>query len=87
MFKRREENVITRRLTDTGALSSSLRLRGAMFNHHMPWGYNGLFEGYGEQRDQVAIDILDSNVLEEKCLLEQVQLVERIKQEAQMSQW
>ena len=48
IFKRNETAVITRRLKDASPLSENLRLRAAMFNHHMPWGYNALFLGYGE---------------------------------------
>ena len=83
MFKRREANVITRRLTDTAALSDHLRLRGAMFNHHMPWGYNGLFEGYGDDMEKVSLGILDSSSLDAKCEAEQVALKERLAAEAE----
>ena len=34
----------------------NLRLKGAMFNHHMPWGYNGLFEGHGIVPKDVTIE-------------------------------
>ena len=30
-----------------------------MFNHHMPWGYNFLFTGYGESKERVNLDVLD----------------------------
>lgn len=58
LFKRRETNIITRLLTDTQPLSDHMRLRGAMFSHHMPWGYNALFEGYGSDIDRVDFSIL-----------------------------
>ena len=58
IFKRRESEVITRCLDDTEPLSSSLRLRGAMFNHHMPWGYNALFDGYGSEATKVDLSTL-----------------------------
>ena len=36
--------------------SKNLRLKGSMLNHHMPWGYNGLFEGHGTVPNEVPID-------------------------------
>ena len=55
IVKRRDGDVITRRLPDAAALSANLRLRGAMFSHHMPWGYNALFQGFGQ--DVAAVDL------------------------------
>ena len=34
------------------------RLRGAMFSHHMPWGYGALFKGYGESEESVRLEDL-----------------------------
>ena len=59
LFKRKNDDVITRRLTDTKPLSERLRLRGAMFNHHMPWGYNALFTGYGLDHSLIDMSILE----------------------------
>ena len=36
--------------------SRNLRLKGAMFNHHMPWGYNGLFDGHGIVPGEVSLE-------------------------------
>ena len=58
LFKRKEGDVITRRLEDTRPLSDNMRLRGAMFNHHMPWGYDALFDGYGTDTDGVDLTCL-----------------------------
>ncbi len=58
IFKRRESDVITRRLTDAAPLSVNLRLRGAMFSHHMPWGYNALFDGFGQSQAAVDLSVL-----------------------------
>ena len=59
LFKRNETSVITRKMNDTRVLSENLRLRAAMFSHHMPWGYNALFQGFGEE----GISPEDVNVL------------------------
>ena len=58
VFKRRDDDVITRKLTDTENLSGNLRLRGAMFSHHMPWGYNALFQGFGAEIEGVDLDVI-----------------------------
>ena len=58
IFKRKENDVITRRLSKTRPLSDHLRLRGAMFNHHMPWGYGALFQGYGGSVEEVDLESL-----------------------------
>ncbi len=60
IFKRRDDDVITRRLStaESGHLSDNLRLRGAMFSHHMPWGYNALFQGFGQDVQKVDIAVL-----------------------------
>ena len=36
--------------------SKNLRLKGSMLNHHMPWGYNGLFDGHGTVPSEVTIE-------------------------------
>jgi len=59
LLKRKDDDIITRLLSDTDPLSTNLRLRGSMFNHHMPWGYNFLFTGYGESKERVNLDVLD----------------------------
>ena len=48
----------TRRLTDTECLTRHLRLRGAMFSHHMPWGYGALFKDYGDSEEGVHLEDL-----------------------------
>jgi len=58
IFKRRQTDVITRCLEDASPLSHDLRLRSAMFSHHMPWGYGALFEGYGQSSSQVDLSVL-----------------------------
>ena len=58
LFKRRDGDVITRKLDDSRPLSERLRLRGAMFSHHMPWGYGALFEGYGLAPSEVDLEAL-----------------------------
>ena len=39
-------------------LSGHFRLRGGMFNDHMPWGYGSLFENCGGNVDGVSFDDL-----------------------------
>ncbi len=58
IFKRREGDVVTRRLSDSSPLSGNLRLRGAMFSHHMPWGYGALFDGFGGDVAGVDMSVL-----------------------------
>jgi len=41
-----------------GNLSQELRLRGGMFNDHMPWGYAGLFKDFGGNTSGLSIDML-----------------------------
>lgn len=65
MFKRKENDVITRKLTQTKPLSDRLRLRGAMFNHHMPWGYAYLFKDYGVVASDMDISLLDVTASQE----------------------
>ena len=36
--------------------SKNLRLKGSMLNHHMPWGYNALFDGHGNVPSDVTIE-------------------------------
>ena len=36
--------------------SRNLRLKGAMLNHHMPWGYNRLFDGHGIVPGEVSLE-------------------------------
>jgi len=58
LFKRKDADIITRCLEDPSPLSGNLRLRSAMFSHHMPWGYGSLFEGYGQSSAQVDLSCL-----------------------------
>jgi hypothetical protein len=59
MFKRNKAGeVITRRLTDTLPLTRHLRLRGAMFSHHMPGGYNTMFDGFGQVEESVCFEVI-----------------------------
>ena len=62
VFKRRTSGeVVTRYFTDgCYHFSENLRLRGAMFNHHMPWSYNGLFQGYGLDQPNVTKELVTS---------------------------
>ena len=59
VFKRnkKKEIIVLRRFHGQNHhLSNNLRLKGSMFNHHMPWGYNGLFEGHGTVPSNVTIE-------------------------------
>ena len=40
--------------------SDCLRLRGSMFNHHMPWSYNSLFDQYGTDQESTPIELVNS---------------------------
>ena len=53
------EEFVVRRLeggVQVAPLAADFRLRGGMFNDHMPWGYGGLFEGCGGNVDGVTFD-------------------------------
>ena len=39
-------------------LAKELRLRGGMFNDHMPWGYASLFEGHGGDTSGLTLDMI-----------------------------
>ena len=60
VFKRnaKKQQLVLRRFVGPNCqnFSKNLRLKGAMLNHHMPWGYNGLFEGHGTVPGEVTID-------------------------------
>jgi len=60
VFKRRASGeVITRYFQDGGYhFAENLRLRGAMFSHHMPWSYKSLFDGYGQDQEKVTHDLI-----------------------------
>ena len=61
VFKRRPTGeVVTRYFQDDCVqhFAESLRLRGAMFNHHMPWSYKSLFAGYGEDASAVPLEMV-----------------------------
>ena len=40
--------------------SNNLRLRAAMFSHHMPWSYKSLFEGYGIDEETTPLNLVQS---------------------------
>jgi len=52
-----ESRIVTRVFKDTTAMTNCLQLRGSMLNHHMPWGYDGLFQNYGTDVSQVPNDV------------------------------
>merc|ERR1712061_786988 len=56
VFKRRGSGEVITRYFQDGCLqfAETLRLRGSMFNHHMPWSYKSLFEGYGLDQDMAS---------------------------------
>ena len=60
VFKRnpKKDQLVLRRFIGTNGqnFSRNLRLKGAMFNHHMPWGYNGLFDGHGIVPGEVSLE-------------------------------
>jgi len=61
VFKRRTTGeVVTRYFQDDCVqhFAESLRLRGAMFNHHMPWSYKSLFAGFGEDTSAVPLEMV-----------------------------
>jgi len=39
-------------------LAAELRLRGGMFNDHMPWGYASLFKDCGGNSSGLSIDMI-----------------------------
>ena len=41
-------------------LASELRLRGGMFNDHMPWGYASLFKDCGDHSMTLSIDTVSA---------------------------
>jgi len=60
VFKRRTSGeVVTRYFQNSGChFAENLRLRGAMFSHHMPWSYNSLFQGYTLDQASVSQDLV-----------------------------
>lgn len=59
VFKRRPTGEVITRYFQDGCVehfAECLRLRGAMFNHHMPWSYNSLFAGYGDDPANVPAE-------------------------------
>ena len=60
VFKRRASGEIITRYFQDGCVNfaENLRLRGAMFNHHMPWSYNSLFQGYELDQSTVSQDLI-----------------------------
>ena len=60
VFKRRTSGEVVTRYFQDGAYHSAenLRLRGAMFSHHMPWSYNSLFQGYALDQTTVSQDLI-----------------------------
>ena len=57
-FKKKGQtgDVVTRVFEDTRRMTNNLRLKPSMLNHHMPWGYSGLFDQYGTDINQVPIE-------------------------------
>jgi len=55
-FKKKTSGIVTRVFDDTKPMTNNLRLKPSMLNHHMPWGYDGLFEQYGKEISQVSVD-------------------------------
>ena len=55
-FKKRgkDSEVVTRVFEDTRRMTNNLRVKTSMLNHHMPWGYSGLFENYGTDIKEVT---------------------------------
>ncbi len=62
VIKRREDGQVVTRFFEDGCnqLAENLRLRGAMFNHHMPWSYKGLFDGYGLNVESTPVEDVNS---------------------------
>eukprot|EP00092_Neocalanus_flemingeri_P020912 GFUD01022655.1.p1 GENE.GFUD01022655.1~~GFUD01022655.1.p1 ORF type:complete len:449 (+),score=115.12 GFUD01022655.1:272-1618(+) len=60
LVKRGDTGHVVRMLEGERArhLSQELRLRGGMFNDHMPWGYAGLFKDCGGNTTGLSIDML-----------------------------
>ena len=59
VFKRNDKKQVVTLRKFQGSdhhISNNLRLKGAMFNHHMPWGYNGLFEGHGAVPSEICLE-------------------------------
>lgn len=61
VFKRRASGEVVTRYFQDGCyqFAENLRLRGAMFSHHMPWSYKGLFEGYDIDQESVTLDLVN----------------------------
>lgn len=61
VFKRKNDQVVTRYFQDGGLpFADNLRLRGAMFSHHMPWSYKSLFENYGMDLESTSAEKVNS---------------------------
>ena len=62
LVKRVGQDHVVRMLKGSEAdpLASELRLRGGMFNDHMPWGYASLFRDCGEHSLDLSIDTITS---------------------------
>jgi len=60
LVKRSDTGHVVRMLEGKKAshLSQELRLRGGMFNDHMPWGYGGLFKECGGNTTGLTLDML-----------------------------
>ena len=59
VFRRnvKKDIVVVRRIQgNNNHFQDHLRLKAAMFNHHMPWGYNALFDGYGTAPNNVSLE-------------------------------
>ena len=61
LMKRAEVGHVVRHLEGLEAtrnLSTNVKLRGGMFNDHMPWGYAGLFKNCGGDTTGMTLDML-----------------------------
>ena len=45
---------------EAAPLAGELRLRGGMFNDHMPWGYASLFKDCGDRSMDLSLDTITS---------------------------
>jgi len=60
LVKRADVGHVVRKLEGLEALplAEQLRMRGGMFNDHMPWGYSNLFKGCGGCTSGYSLDML-----------------------------
>ena len=61
LIKRAGDDHVVRHLEGLQAsrnLSSNVKLRGGMFNNHMPWGYAGIFKNCGGDTTGITLDLI-----------------------------